>query len=76
MASERIEERLLNVRETAQVLGISPRQVHRLRSAGRICPFLKVGGSVRVRMSTLTDWLNMNCPNLEEFLVRKEAEQC
>ena len=74
MASDNISEKLLNVRETAAVLGISTRQVHRLRSAGRICPFLKVGGSVRVRASTLTDWLNMYCPNLDEFKARKEAE--
>ena len=74
MANETITDRLLSVRETAKFLGVSTRQVHRLRSAQKICKNLMVGGSVRFRLSTLTDWLNMSCPNLREFETRKEAE--
>ena len=74
MANETITDRLLSVRETATYLGISTRQVHRLRSSQRICKNLMVGGAVRFRLSTLTDWLNMSCPNQKEFLARKESE--
>jgi len=72
MTSDAIQDRLLSVRDTAKLLGISARQVHRLRSSQRICPSLMVGGSVRFRLSTITEWLNMSCPSQEEFLQRKE----
>ena len=74
MENETITDRLLSVRETAKFLGISTRQVHRLRSSHRICPNLMVGCSVRFRLSTLTEWLNMSCPNQREFLARQEVE--
>ncbi len=73
MANEEITDRLLSVKETAKFLGISSRQVHRLRSAQKMCPSLMVGGSVRFRLSKLTEWLNMSCPNLKEYLARQEA---
>ena len=73
MTNETITDRLLSVRETAKFLGISARQVHRLRSSQKICPNLMVGGSVRFRLSTLTDWLNMSCPTQREFLARLES---
>lgn len=73
MTNEVITDRLLSVRETAKFLGISARQVHRLRSSQRICPNLMVGGSVRFRLSTLTEWLDMNCPNRREFEAMQQA---
>ena len=76
MTNEVITDRLLSVRETAAFLGISTRQVHRLRSSQRICPNLMVGGSVRFRLSTLTEWLNMSCPNQKHFLARTETAKC
>ncbi|MHC4495137.1 MAG: helix-turn-helix domain-containing protein [Planctomycetota bacterium] len=74
MASTTIQDRLLSIRETANMLGISARQVHRLRSDGKLCPSLMVGGSVRIRLSTLTDWLDLGCPSKEEFEARKEVD--
>lgn len=74
MGTEIITDRLLSVRETAKFLGISTRQVHRLRSSQRICNNLMVGGSVRFRLSTLTEWLNMSCPNQREFQARLESK--
>ena len=74
MTTETIQERLLSVRDTAKLLGVSARQVHRLRSSQRICPSLMIGGSVRFRLSTLTEWLNMSCPNQKEFFQRKESQ--
>ncbi len=76
METETITDRLLSVRETAKFLGISTRQVHRLRSAQKVCPNLMVGGSVRFRLSTLTEWLNMSCPDRKEFIARMEAKKC
>ena len=75
MTSEMTTDRLLSVRETANVLGVSTRQVHRLRSAQKICPSLMIGGSVRFRLSTLTEWLDMSCPSREDYIARKESEQ-
>ena len=76
MTNETTTDRLLSVRETAKFLGISARQVHRLRSSQRICPNLMVGGSVRFRLSTLTEWLNMSCPNQKQFLAQTKAGKC
>ena len=76
MTNEVITDRLLSVRETAAFLGISTRQVHRLRSSQRICPNLMVGDSVRFRLSTLTEWLNMSCPNQKQFLAQTKAGKC
>ena len=73
MTSDTIQDRLVSVKDTAKLLGISARQVHRLRSSQRICPSLMVGGSVRFRLNTLTEWLNMSCPNQQEFEARKES---
>ena len=70
--SETIADRLLSVKETAKFLGISARQVHRLRCSQKICPNLMVGGSVRFRLSTLTEWLNLSCPNQMEFLASQK----
>jgi len=53
MASATIQDRLLSIRETAKMLGVSARQVHRLKSAGKLCPSLMVGGSVRFRLSKM-----------------------
>ena len=74
MTIEAIQDRLLSVRDTAKLLGCSSRQIHRLRSSHRICPDLRIGGSVRFRLSTLTEWLNMSCPSQQEFIARKESE--
>ena len=76
MASETIEDRLLSVRETSKLLGISTRQLHRLRNTHKLCPDLKVGGSIRIRLSTLIEWLDMNCPDRATFLARKEEKKC
>ena len=75
MASKTIQDRLLSVQETASFLGCSPRQVHRLRSSQKLCPDLKVGGSVRIRLSTLIEWLDMNCPDRKTFQAMQRAER-
>lgn len=41
------EDRLLTVRDVAQLLAMSTRNIWRLKSAGRLPPAIKIGGAVR-----------------------------
>jgi len=47
---------LLTVSDLCSRLKVSPATIHRLKDA-RIIPFLKVGGSVRFRMSDIEAYL-------------------
>ena len=75
MANEVETDRLLNIRETAKLLGVSAKQVHRLRKSREICPHVMVGGAMRFRLSTLTEWLDQSCPNQKDFLAGKDSEE-
>jgi len=46
----------------------------RLSSAGRIPAPVKIGGSVRWRLSDIQRWLEWDCPSRKEFNSRMEAE--
>ena len=66
---------------TAQVVGaklsLSKRAVFRMRSAGLICPPVKVGqGAIRWRESDIAQWIAWGCCSQKEFEARREAGQC
>jgi excisionase family DNA binding protein len=72
-----ISERLLTTDEVAERLSLSKRAVFRMRSAGLICPCVRVGqGAIRWRLSDLENWIKLGCCTLQEFQARKEAELC
>ena len=78
MANTQKTEKLLTARAVGEeMLSLSKRQVFRLKSAGLICPPVKVGqGAIRWRQSDIERWIAMGCCNAKEFLARKEAGQC
>ncbi len=57
--------RLLKVKELSAALGISERQVWRLRSAGLIPTPVNVGGAVRWRESDIEKWIANGCRPLK-----------
>ena len=53
---------LIPVRTVAKILGISPRSVWRLLSAGKIVPPVRIGGAVRWKSDELKTWVAEGCP--------------
>ncbi len=56
--STRVElDRLVPLREAAEVLGVSKRTLHRLVARGELAPFVHVGASSRVAASELAAFI-------------------
>ena len=53
---------LLNVKEVAEMLGLSERTIYRLSDAGSMPTPVKLGSSVRWRRSELETWIENGCP--------------
>lgn len=53
-------EKLLDQRETAEILGLSPRSLEAWRVQGAKIPFLRVGGRIRYRESDIQAFLDAN----------------
>lgn len=53
---------LLDVREVARLLGVSPRHVIRLASEGRMPRPIRLGRSVRWSRREIISWLDAGCP--------------
>ena len=69
-------EQLLTAEAVGNMLSLSKRQIFRMKSAGLICPAVKVGyGAIRWRTSDVNDWIRWGCCDQREFLVRRQAEQ-
>lgn len=67
------EIQLLTAKDAAKICRLSKRSWFRLSATGRIPKPVKIGGSVRWRLSDIELWLSMNCPNRQEFEARREA---
>jgi len=78
MDTTQVTERLVDAKTIAsEILNISKRGFWRLRSAGKIGPMpVKVGGSLRWRLSEILRWVEWDCCDAVEFKARLEAEQC
>lgn len=61
---------LLTASDVAAALGVSARQVWRLRDRGALPAPVRVGGSTRWRSGDIQSWIDAGCPN-----VRAVAEQ-
>ncbi len=59
MAEEiRDEDKLLNTKQAAQLLGLAPATLHGYRCEGTGPPYIKMGGAVRYRRSSLENWID------------------
>lgn len=69
-------EKLLTAQAVAERLSLSKRAVFRMKSAGLICPPVKVGaGAIRWRQSDIEQWIALGCPNQKTFEIMQEAEK-
>jgi prophage regulatory protein len=60
------ERRLLDVRQVAELLGVSSRQVYRLTDGGALPRPLRLGGSVRWDRDAIDRWIAAGCPRSGE----------
>ena len=61
------EERLLNVREVTELIGVSKSTLHRMVSANRFPRPIRVGlRAVRWRLSEVLAWMESRPPALED----------
>ncbi len=66
-------DHLINVRTLAKMLATSVRSVWRYRSAGRLPKAVRVGSSVRWRMSDIELWIKLGLPTQREFEATKAS---
>lgn len=52
-----MSDTLLDPRQAAEMIGVSPASLARWRVQGDGPPYLKLGGSVRYRLSSVEQWL-------------------
>lgn len=62
---------LLTAKEAGQICRLSKRSWFRLSAAGRTPKEVRIGGSVRWRLSDIESWLAMNCPDRSTFEARQ-----
>ena len=75
MSDKITTEKLLTAQAVAEKLSLSKRAVFRMKSAGLICPCVKVGaGAIRWRQSDINKWIEWGCCSMQEFNARREAE--
>jgi excisionase family DNA binding protein len=69
-------EKLLTAEAVAELLSLSRRTIFRMKSAGLICPHVKIGHSaIRWRRSDIERWISMGCPDRRTFESRKAVEK-
>ena len=62
---------LLNVKEVAEMLGLSERTVYRLSDTGNMPQPVKLGAAVRWRRQELESWIENGCPKRQRKLKKK-----
>jgi excisionase family DNA binding protein len=55
--------KLIDVRQFAQLLGVSTRHVRRMSDAGKLPQPVRIGGSVRWRVEHVEGWIADGCPS-------------
>jgi predicted DNA-binding transcriptional regulator AlpA len=70
--SESPPPELIGADGVAAMLGIGERTARRLDVEGRLPMPVKIGGSVRWRLSELRDWIDAGCPPRQKWESLKE----
>jgi predicted DNA-binding transcriptional regulator AlpA len=73
--AEQNESQLITVKTLSSMLATSVRSVWRYRSAGRLPKAVRVGSSVRWRMSDIELWIKLGLPTQREFEAIKATEK-
>lgn len=62
---------LLTAKEAGQICRLSKRSWFRFSACGKIPAPVRIGGSVRWRLSDVESWLAMDCPDRKTFEARQ-----
>lgn len=65
---------LLTVRDLAERLKVSPRQIWKLRASARLPEEVRISRSVRWRATDVTLWVQLGCPSRERFEAERKAK--
>jgi len=55
-----MEEKLLNMKQVSEILGIKPKTLYQWKWLKTNLPFVKVGGSLKISESDLIDFISQN----------------
>lgn len=66
--SETLSPLMVSAEAAAELVGISVRTWHNLRSQGQTPPEIRLAGRVLWRRSDLELWISAGCPKRERFL--------
>ncbi len=64
-------ETLLTARDVAAALKVSPRQIWKMLSSGKLVEPVRLGRSVRWRAEDIDEFIRLGCPNRERFEAEK-----
>lgn len=64
---------LLTVREVAAQLKVSPRQIWKMNSSGKLPAPIRICRSVRWDAASIFAWAQLGCPDRATFEARSEA---
>ena len=65
-SSAKSSAKLFDVQVVAELLGCSPRHVHRLSDAGRMPRPVKIGSLCRWSKSSIESWVRAGCPRCDQ----------
>ena len=66
---------LINAKELAEMLSVSPRHIWRMKAAGKLPRAIEIGHCVRWKLLDISNWLAMDCPAMKEFKTRQAARK-
>jgi predicted DNA-binding transcriptional regulator AlpA len=73
-ASPLLSPLAVDIKGLASLLQRSVASLHRDNAAGRLPSPVRIGGSVRWRVSDIESWLSWNCCSANEFAARLAAQ--
>jgi len=65
----------VSAKELSLMLGISVRQIWRLRATGQLPKPIYLGSSVKWKINEIAEWVESNCPDLETWQTMKETSK-
>lgn len=71
MANENPNIQMYSVKQLAEILSLSKRQIHRLNSCHKIFAPVRIGGSLRFSAQECADWLAAGAPDRQTWEAMK-----
>ncbi|MCK4752726.1 MAG: helix-turn-helix domain-containing protein [Planctomycetes bacterium] len=69
-----IEPLAVRPKQAAQMLSVSLRKFHSMRSCGQLPPAIKIGGCLLYRVADLRLYVELSCPPIEKFIALTEGD--